>query len=374
MSSDANQPDPAIARAIRDVVLQGSSSAREVLADYAIRYCRIFLWKRRSLRRFGFAESFGDVTADVAGLEVAELLRPGPDSIDEGAPVLLRRLVRALDLDPSRPSRRERRSAGAGDGRQQAGAREMVLGADDESLLLAFRRILRMRADQGLERRWATDHPEEARLLRCLKEFIRGAEGLHLHRDSRGGFLTTVLSDLTKRVLSGEEIRVCLEPSYAGSSRAVIARLEPLLQAGAEHGGYCYLMDLVREVHADQVRRFLVWCQDQAIHHGRLWVSRSGLTADLLLAKVRRSLLDLAGEIIAGDRHDAPPAVCAAWCEVAVEMVLRRYGLDGSRGTSLVQRRLLELRLGQHWSPESARLHDERTTYLVRRLRARWEK
>jgi hypothetical protein len=380
----SDQPECQIAEAIRAWIRNGTPAARELLAQYGAAHCRSFLVQRRALRRFGFADTFAEVAAEVAGLEVAKLLRPEQGS-SQGSPILLRRLAAALDETrstraPSDVPAPVRESLG-GDYAQ------VVLDANDRALLLAYRRVLRLRADQGLQRRWADEHPEEARLLRRVKDACHTSTEIRLQRDSRGTFVVTRDSDLRKRALIGQEIRRCLDHVHAGP-RAELASLRPLLAAGEEHGGYCYLMDFVREIHADHARRFVDWYRREAGVSGVEGIGANGVPLGLILEKMRRSLYELAEEILIHDRHQAPPEVRAIWCEVAVEMLLRKYGLSEDRHDPLLssQRRLLESKLraeltaepptelNTELAAESLQHHEEQTTYLVRRLRLRWER
>ena len=143
-------------------------------------------------------------------------------------------------------------------------------------------------------------------------------------------------------------------------------------------------MDLVREIHAAHARRFVDSYRREAGISGVEGVGADGIPLGLILEKMRRSLHALALEILSHDRQNAPPTVCAIWCEVAVEMLLRGYGLsdDGHDPLRSSQRRLLESKLQTELTAEptteltatSLRHHEEQTTYLVRRLRARWER
>lgn len=371
MSSDVelpeeNRPEHRIASAIRAWIRDRDPAARELLADYGVRYARSFLHRRCSLRRFGFSDAFAEVANDVAGTEVAELLRSeeaatGPRGAAGAPPALCRRIGPAIASPPSV------HAASAVD------PARAVNDADDLTLFLGYRKLLRLRADQGLHRRWAEEHPEEARLLRRIKAACRRLPALERRRDLRGTFLTTRASDRSRRALRGDEIRACLDGLRAGP-RAVLSRLLPLLVATEEHGGYCYQMDLVREIREDHLRRFTVWARGDALDSSANPLGPGGIPIDLAVVKIRRGLDALAETILSRDRQQATAETRCVWREVAVEMILRRYGLatDGRDPRASSQRRILAARLGLNPESEELRYHDGQTTYLVRRLRARW--
>ena len=336
----AATPEREIAEAIRDWIRDGSANAREMLARSGTAYGRSFLVQRCALRRFGFTDRFDTIAEDVAAMEVATLLQPEPQT-GLASPMFRRRLSRSLGTCSGIGA--IPRSAAS----QSADPTTDLLAVGDVALFLAWRKLLRLRVDQGLRRRWGDEHPEQARLLRRLKEAVRRRPEIRLRRDVRGVFVASRSSDLSRRPLAAAEIRGCFDRFLEGP-KAVFTRLLPMLVAGDEHGGYCYLMDLVREIHADRLRRFTTWCRHEAEISHSDGIGFEGIPIDLVVERMRRSLLRIAEEILERDRQNAPAETRAVWREVAVAMILRRYGLDGDREESgpISQRRILESRLG----------------------------
>jgi len=372
MNGVSDQSSRELAEAIRACVRDEAPSSREQLAAYGLTYCRGFLLARRALRRFGFDGSFTEVVDIVAAQEVAELLRPS-EPRDSGSSTLVRRLAAAVSCARLQPGGR----AGADESSRptSCSSEQIVLEAADQELVLAYRRILRLRADQGLSRHWAAEHPDEERLLRALKRACRDSEHTRLQRDLRGTLVITRSSDLSKRALTAAEIRDHLGDCHARFS-AILTALWPRLIAGPDHGGYCYLMDLVREIHADHLRRFVVWQSGGSAASPNPRIASNGVPLDLTSEKIRGSLYRMAEEILNRDSPEVPLQTRRAWSEVAVKMILRGYGLDldVSGAPNQSQRDLLRSTLGSSLLPDRLRYHDGQTTYLIRRLRARWQR
>ncbi|MDM7914816.1 MAG: hypothetical protein QUU85_06040, partial [Candidatus Eisenbacteria bacterium] len=307
-----------IACDIRDLVLRADPNAREELSAWAVGYIRSYVLQHLTRRRFGFRDPFVEVAQQVADMEVAELVQPGMGT-GGAAPVLSAGLERELRRTPwsSAPSLPETENL---NDRPGTDPREILARCDDSTLYFAMRELLRLRANQGLEHRWVEEHPPEGRLLRQLKEAARAHAVCRLQRDATGRMLVTDASDLGKRAHTRDEIADCLESRPIESARSILACLVPSLRANAEHGGYCFVMDLVREVHADRVRRFQGWWVERRARQNHLPLVCGGLTTALAQEKIRRSLCALAERILEKQPLPAPaPFRCLLYTSDAAD-------------------------------------------------------
>ncbi len=336
--------DRCAAGCIRILLQRPDAARRELLAAYAGDYIRAFLTACRSRWRFGFPGTFDDMIEEVADVETAALLRVAPDEDGHDDLPGLRLGLRKLD----------------------------VARADDMTIVLAFRGLLRTRAHQGAIARWKREHPDEALFLRSIKLRLRDARGIWIHKDARGQFLVTDRSNLRLPCMEPAELvdvlRAC-GPRYRPA--AVLAVLRKTLAPTRRHGGACYLMDVARTVHA--LRAEIVETDPGgtgAIPQAEgppLSYDRTPRT--VWRARTREAFEAAARTILGEDGGD--PGACAreAWIRISVELTLRPFGLGDIDLDGLSQRRMIERLL-----PESARAGDLRahvngTNYLTRRLR-----
>jgi hypothetical protein len=325
---------------------------REGLAQYCVAVIRNYILHRHVRRRFGFDDPFDLVATDVADMETGSLL--DTDRLPSLRGALRRGLV---GEDP----------------------REVP----DDALDSALRSLLQMRGHQGLEHEWVNLHHAEALLLRCLRAELPHVPGIRLTRDARGRLVRTEASNLGRAPISREEITFALSSCASDlRPRAVGVALVPILAPNREHGGYCFLMDLVRTVHSIRA---------QALHHAPSGTGAvpSAYRAEIrtaavesLTSQIRNYLmeegrridrLDLDKDRRRKDRRQAalPAGVRAARVEIAVQAVIDENGLEhpGEKAIGLSERVLAGI-------PEAAgngdlKMHVNRTYYILERLRER---
>jgi hypothetical protein len=196
---------------------------------------------------------------------------------------------------------------------------------------------------------------------------------VRLHKDRRGRFLCTASSDLHRPKIEAAMLRESLVGMRHFSAPVIMDRIEELLTAGPEHGGYCHLLDLARA--ACEVRFDLfVRSQDDDTSRDpwRYAGWRDGLPVEMRVQWMRRSLERLAHRIL--DRRDGavPTSIREIWVEVSLEMVLRRYEISLPHWQGRSQRAILEELLGTDTEPMTFAEHNGAVTYLVRRLRMQW--
>lgn len=351
LSGELPSRDAGAVQRLRAILGDSAEPAdRDELALYSTAVIRNHLLQRCVHLRFGFPDPFARVADDVAGMETALLLDP------DRLPSLGRALRRRLGgTDP--------------------------LDALERPLVLAFRGHLRMRGRQGLEREWMGRHRPEALLLRCLQVALPRIQGILLARDARGRFVTSPASDMTRPPIDREglipTIRACA-PDFRPRTIGVALR-DVLVPAGL-HGGYCFLMDLVRAVHS--VRAEIVTEDPEGT--GATPAS-SGLEAERererrLASQIRAFLLEEANRIDRRDlvkdrrKRDPLPAatsaeVRAARVSVAVEVLLQEIGLVDSFGETVSLTERLRLRIPEASRNGELRAHIHRTDYIVERLR-----
>jgi hypothetical protein len=350
---------------------------REALARYAQAYVRSFLRAWRSRSRFGFQRPFGEVVDDVAAWEVAPLLCPMTDGDEGGRLQLEILLARVLDLSAS---------------------------ADDE-LLFFFRRLLRTRGEHGLVAEWKREHPDQARLLKRFKRLLKMNTDLRIQRDPRGRLVVSSVSRLDLPQVPDRELD-CLLADFHLPLGARVGELASVLKPGDGHGGWCYLLDLVRaasRIHQDAVTRDPQHTgAEPAGPSSRL--TRAGVPLDLWADRIRQSLGTLAEQCLhsdarkaaarktAGGREEDDGGPNAAYVQVCVEMICRGYGLGrpdwGHLSQAELLRRLLPIAsktdasatdasktdaAGTGASETEEMRHRTRADYLIRRVRGVWE-
>ncbi len=331
-----------------------------------LRYVRAFLAARHFQRRFGFAGAFSEEIGEVADDVVGNLLREEEQS--DGSvrwPALHTGLTAMAEVgDPG--------SSGF-----------------DDHLLASFRSLLRRAAEHGLVLAWAKQHRFEARLLRALKRNLKRDPEARLVRDSRGQWIAGPESDFRRPPIPSSLLEEILAP-VPPRARSILDALRPHLVSGPEHGGTCYLMEVVRQV-AGRSAKDLERCpQDSgaAPAENQPLADSQGLPWSMFREHVERSLVEIACEVLRADeetrrRRAANPcptarrgrepeptaAVADAWIQVSVEMVLRPFGMGRMDGSS--QSGLLSRILGAEYLRDPA-WHRKQTDYLIRRIRERW--
>ena len=322
---------------------------RERFARFCTAVMRSYLFAARVHRRFGFQRPFAEVASDVASMETALLLREDPG---HGCPRLREAVLRR--------------------------AGEIVtLDLGDAALAMALRKLLRMRADQGLTRLWVAEHRGEALLHRSLKASLRRARDIRMVWDSRGRLVLSPESDTRAPQIPRETLasRIRRDAPDFRAAR-VIASVREILVPCAEHGGYCYFMDLVLAIHS--VRAEILTndpdetgaipsppSRDGEPERKRLlaFLSEEGHRIDAQdAAKDERQTLAQAAGVSIEAR--------AARVDIAAEMVLRRHGLGDPARVRLSQSEMLRHAI-QDIEASALRVHENRTTYLARRLDAR---
>lgn len=367
-----------LARHLRVLLQRADAWSRESVATSGTLYIPSYLHSRHSRWRFGFHGPFAETVMEVADLEVAELLRPEAGSGGAPYPALAQRLAGALlrrgiaggsDFLPGRAGEQSPPR-----GRPFTLSTALVgwmLSCTDMDLVLAFRAVLRLRAEQGAYRRWREEHPVEARMERSLRRSLQGAAGrslgLRLHRDRRGCFVLARGSDLCRPRVDREEIRRAVQGLRSFTGPAILTHLAPLLSQVSEHGGYCHLLDVART--ACEVR-FDLYARSIAGHDAPGLID--DLPSSIVLEIMRRSLETLAHTILDGRKLQVPLRLREIWTEVAVEMVLRDCWGPDPRWQGYSQRDMLEELLGSDPGPLPLAIQDRHVTYLVRSIRRRW--
>jgi hypothetical protein len=336
--------DRCAAGCIRVLLERPDPACRELLAAYAGDYIRAFLTACRSRWRFGFSGTFDDMIEEVGDVETAALLRVAADEEGRDALPGLRLALRKLD----------------------------VARADDMTIVLAFRGLLRTRAHQGAIARWKREHPDEALFLRSVKLRLRDARGIWIHKDARGQFLVTARSNLRLPCMQPAELvdvlRAC-GPRYRPV--AVLAVLRKALAPTPPHGGVCYLMDVVRTVHA--LRAEIVETDPGGTgaipHMEGSPLSRDRTPRAIWLARTRAVFEEAARTILGEDGGDPGAPTREAWIRISVELTLRPFGLGDCRLDGLSQLRMIERLLPGSAQSGDVRAHVNGTNYLTRRLR-----
>lgn len=350
-----DQRDRELADSLRGVLTDPGTAVGSILPRLLAGYLQAYLCTYLRRRRFGFDRPVREVAEEVANLEVGTLLQ------GNGAGSLRNALARRL---------RSIRSEAGSD--------------DDERLVAAAKDVLRLLARQGATRAWKRDHPAEARLLRSLKSRIRRTEGLRIDRHAAGQMVISRSSDPRLRPLDLAELTEALHvvhPPYP--AREVAAALVPGLAPAGDHGGYCYLMELVRAVHFLRVESFMSdasrldlqgMASSEAIgHNGVPFESRLRRSVDTL---TRWAEEYLAADAAKRERLRAGTGILGSdhrrlLAGIAIERLLAPVGLGRAEweGLSLetLLARVFPAVAGDH-APHP-RVTD--VEYLVRRLRRR---
>ncbi len=331
---------------------------REILAAYCRDYILAFLQAARSRWRFGFDRPFRDVVEEIADWEVSLLLWVRPDTNGKSH---LAFLVKGLFACLGRPG-------------FAVDPITTLLATDDLALLLALRKLLRIRAHQGAVRLWKQEHPQEALLLRALKVRLRHTAGIRIQWDARGQLVMGDSSDLRTRSLDQEDLAAALcRPSTALNPREIVRALRACLVPNGQHGGYCYFLDLVRVVH--RIRMKLLEIDGSGTgavpREDRMRLSRSGLPMDLWVQKVRNNLEETARGILANDGGDASHETREAWVTIALERTLRYWGMGDPAREHLSQAKLTRQLIREAESVAGLAKHQGAIDYLIRRLRGR---
>jgi hypothetical protein len=389
----ATRPRPeerAILRDLRGVLTGDPHPDRERLARYATAYLRSYLLASSPHWRFGFHDDPEDVASAAAHVAVAWLMERR-EGLQGPLPRLRRILLASLsDLE------REEDTSDVAPG-TDVGARCLGSEGDSEGsrLLAAFRRVLRRQGRQELHRVWKREHPQQARLLRAIKSSLArtaregevlppGCDGnLRIVRDARGQFVVGPFSDLRLPPLSRSDIEALVgRLTNAFSEIAdLLAALRGAFHPQGRHGGYAYLMDLVRVLHDRRLRLLAADPLGTGAVPGSLeiWTSREGLPGNLWVTRWREALRERAMRILetqeekrrraSPGREPSPRWLLEAQTEAAVEMTARGYGFGKPEWSGLGQRRILERLLPAHVSPETWGRILQETDYCVRCLR-----
>jgi hypothetical protein len=340
--------------------------ARESLSLYALAFMRSFLRATTPRWGRGFADPLCETIDEAADITIAGLLREGP--LGSRGQVTLPVLERDL----------------------RASLRHLAVeGSEEERILLALHKLLRLKARQGLQRIWREHHPEEARLLRRLKCRIMRLEGIRVVRDSRGQFVVGSRSDLREPPITREDLaRWCQSPGFLTHLDDMSRTLHPILVPNGIHGGYCYLMDLVHTIHAGRCRilseapertgavpaESAGMAAVESIHNEearRWWAGRLEERAWPIAEQQegkwrRRRARRCANDPPAG--HRCRQLGLRVRVDVAVEMVCRKLGLGRPEWEGLSQRRLMKQLLPPTTRGEDLRRHQVQTDYVVRCL------
>jgi hypothetical protein len=328
---------------------------REELVVHCAAVMRNYLLHRCIRRRFGFPEPFDSVTGDVARMEAATILQAGR------IPLLREALRRMLGgIDP--------------------------LEGCDWHVSLTFRRFLRMRAHQGLEREWMERHRGEARLLRCLRGALPRVPGLSLSMGARGRLITSAASDTTRAPIDRETLAAALRcgaPDFRPQRVGLV--LLDILTPNGIHGGYCFMMDLVRAIHS--LRSELLGADPDgtgatpaSTPRGPTPTRAPGIAervrAFLMEEAIGIDRIDLEKDLRRSDPRPAavPPEVRMIRVRIAVEILLQEVGLadPGPERCGLQER--LRLAIPAAAMNGNLRMHVHRTGYILVRLRHRLAK
>ncbi len=358
------RPRQRVVDVLRGILDEGRVDDREALAIYAVCYSRSYLKTRCIHWQFGFHDSVAEVAATAAHSCVADLLRigPGDGATNPEAPALRRGLRSVLHVSKSQ-------------------------ALPDEQILLGFHRLLRSLSHQYLQRVWRQEHPQEARLLRTLKDRIRRTAHLRLVRDARGQFVCTRHADLQRPPVSKMELRQqCRDTRLLLNLEGFETALVDMLDPGRGHGGYCYLMDLVHIVHAGRVSLH--------VEMGQRWseaalicardVACDGIPCDLIRSRwlegVKKRMQQIAlrqtrkmhqrlQRFSTAERSNAvllDEDRRSIRVEAGTEMVARKMGWGRAEWAGLSQREILTRLLPPDVSSASLQCISNQTDYLVR--------
>jgi len=356
-----DQRDRELAAASRDVLTAPGLTVRSILPRLLSDYLQAYLCVYLRRRRFGFDRPVREIAEEVANLELGTFLQGG----DAGAlrAALARRFGPVLS---------------------EEGEPLPVSDLDDERLVAATKELLRLLARQGATRAWKRDHPAEARLLRSVKSRIRQTERLRIDRHAAGQMVISRSSDPCLRPLDLAELTEVVQavrPPYR--AKDVAAALIPGLAPAGGHGGYCYLMDLVRAVHFLRVESFLSdanrfdlqgMVSSEAIGH-------NGVPFETRLKRTVETLTRWADEYVAADaakRERLRPGTGIVRSDhrrllthLAIDRLLSPVGLGRAEWEGLPLETLLARVFPAVTGDHDPRPRVTDVEYLVRRLRRR---
>ena len=355
--------DRELASALRHVIGQPRSAATETNASQLTTYLQAYLRVHLRRRRFGFDRPITEIAAEVAHLEVGTLLTDGD------ATPMIASFGRFLTPRGSpAPSPAE------------------IGGFPDEDLVAAAKQMLRLRGQQGAIRAWKEEHSQEAHLLRALKMSIRRTPGLRIRRDASGQCITSQRSVLRLPPLGVAELTAILRPAHPPfRAPEVVSALVPCLVPADSHGGYCYLMDLVRAIHFMRVEVLT----SEAIEASASFptpggaIGRDGVPFPLRMQRTLDQLARWADECLAADeakrlrlrptagpRHDGDRRRAIA--QIAIDRLLSPVGLGRDEWTELTLEELIALVVPSASADGVVARHlIHEVDYLIRRLRLR---
>lgn len=351
---------------LRKLVTGQGRPDREKIAKETSRYARATLLKGSRHWRFGFRDSLSDIAQGIADEATALLLKEVPLGGGSASWPLTKAMRRAVEQAPTSTED------------------EMA-----EALCEAWRRIVTSKTRQRHHRAWCLERPEQARIQRILKRCIRDTDGLRIYEDRRGKFLIGDASDLCRPAIGSLALETDLHAhGTVTDPKAAIERMRDLVTPSAIHGGYCYIMDLVRALEAARVSLWFEGTPSET----RSRIARSGLPETMLLERFRDSLRDLAWDIVRrtdekrARRGKLSPAVDIAGkaiaqekvvharVEVAVEMACRGLGVGDPCLCGYSQQALVAMWLQQIVAEDQVREISHRTNHVVRQLREELER
>ncbi|MBM3320239.1 MAG: hypothetical protein FJY73_06145 [Candidatus Eisenbacteria bacterium] len=349
---------------LRALFLHPSTIAREDFARFSLQYLRSFLRSNRRGWAYLFRGEFLDAVDGAADRAVSLLLRERRGG-GSSYPFLARGLEGV---------RRAREGNGEKVSEPPLAFAEWVRAARDEDLALLLRALLRRLGRQALHAEWKERNRECAGVWRRFRVHIEASRALALLRDTRGWIVAGSSADLRRRPVSSEEV---LDLLGAGcrDERDAVRVLETGLAPCEEHGGYVFLLDLVRAFHALATEKMAhpgerTGALPQALE---VRLARGGLPESLFVERVVRTVEAKARLYLEADERKPfiPPVDgrLGALSEIAAEMVCRDFGMGRPYWSGLSQKGLVGEVLPGVTEDLYRDLYQRRLDYTVRRLR-----
>jgi hypothetical protein len=225
-----------------------------------------------------------------------------------------------------------------------------------------------------LHAEWKERNRECAGVWRRFRVRIGASRALELLRDTRGWIVAGSLADLRRRPVSAEEVLDLLGAGCRDEGDAARI-LEANLAPSAEHGGYVFLLDLVRAFHALATEKMAhpgtrTGALPQALE---VRLAGGGIPESLFVEKVVRTVETKARLYLEADERKPfiPPVDgrLAALSEIAAEMVCRDFGMGRPHWSGLSQKGLVREVLPGVTEDLYRDLYQKRLDYTVRRLR-----